>query len=357
MKPVLFLTNHVPPDRVGAFAALHRAQDIELAIYGGRLHHAVAGVDDPGVPSRRIRQREAHGLAASGRYRAVVATSAGRVAPLAAVTGARRAGIPLLWWTGIWAPVRTPAHIAATPLTRAVERSAGAVVVYGPHVAAYLTGHGVRNIHVAPQAVDGAFWGADADPGSARAAAGDPAFLALFAGRDIPGKGLAVLLGAWERGGFAATGGRLALAGVTAPGDHALPADVIAVGRLAPDRLRNFHAAADVLVVPSIPTRGFREPWGLVVNEAMHQGTAVIATDAVGAAAGGLVRDGATGLVVPAGDAGALAAAITRLRDDGALRGRLAAAGRDAVAGHTFEAWAAGFGAALASVSAGRGSW
>ena len=355
MTPVLFLTNHVPPDRVGAFAALHAAQDLELAVYGGRLHHAVAGVQDPGVPSRRIRQREAYGLAASGRYRAVIATSAGRVAPLAAVAGARRAGVPFLWWTGIWAPIRTPAHLAATPLTRAVERAAGAVVVYGPHVARYLAGHGVRNIHVAPQAVDGAFWGADADAGAARAAAGDPPFLALFAGRDIPGKGLPVLLDAWQRGGFAAAGGRLALAGVTA--DGALPAGILALGQLPPEQLRNFHAAADVLVVPSIPTRDFREPWGLVVNEAMHQGTAVIATDDVGAAAGGLVRDGATGLVVPAGEAAALAAAITRLRDDAGLRARLGAAGRDAVAAHTFAAWAAGFGAALATVSTGRGSW
>ena len=50
------------------------------------------------------------------------------------------------------------------------------------------------------------------------------------------------------------------------------------------------------------------EPWGLVVNEAMNQATAIIASDAVGAAAGGLVRDGRNGLIVPAGDAGALAA-------------------------------------------------
>lgn len=355
MKPVLFLTNHVPPDRVGAFAALHAAEGIELATYGGRLHHAVAGVADPGVPFRAIAQREAFALAASGDYRGVIATSAGRVAPLAAYGGTRRAGIPFLWWTGIWAPVRTPAHVAAIPLTRTIERRADAIVVYGPHVATYVRSHGARNVHVAPQAVDGAFWGAPADTRAARAAAGDPAFLALFAGRDAPGKGLDVLLGAWEHGGLAAAGGVLALAGV-APGTRALPAGVVALGQLAPGDLRNFHAAADVLVVPSIPTRSFREPWGLVVNEAMHQGTPVIATDAVGAAAGGLVRDGATGLVVPAGDAGRLAAAIAALRDAPQLRARLGNAGREAVAAHTFEAWAQGFAGALASVSIGRAS-
>ena len=44
------------------------------------------------------------------------------------------------------------------------------------------------------------------------------------------------------------------------------------------------------------PRRHFREPWGLVANEAMNQGTPVIATDAVGAAAGGLVRHERNGL-------------------------------------------------------------
>ena len=75
--------------------------------------------------------------------------------------------------------------------------------------------------------------------------------------------------------------------------------------------------------MPSIATRRFLEPWGLVCNEAMSQGRPVIATDAVGAAAGGLVRDGETGLVVPAGDARALAEAIERLLGDAQLRADL----------------------------------
>ena len=83
-----------------------------------------------------------------------------------------------------------------------------------------------------------------------------------------------------------------------------------------PEQLRNLYAGSDVLVVPSLPTRDFLEPWGLVVNEAFHQGVPVIATDAVGAAAGGLVRHEHTGLIVPAGDARALRAAIHRLHDD-----------------------------------------
>jgi glycosyltransferase involved in cell wall biosynthesis len=81
----------------------------------------------------------------------------------------------------------------------------------------------------------------------------------------------------------------------------------------------------------------------------------VIATTAVGAAAGGLVRHEETGLVVPAGDEAALAGALRRLHDDAALRARLGGAGRAAVAaGHSHADWAAGMSRALASVGASR---
>ena len=148
----------------------------------------------------------------------------------------------------------------------------------------------------APQAVDAAFWSAPATPERH----GD--FQILFAGRPAPEKGYDVL----ER---AADIGTL----------------VVAADRSATD-LRNLYAGSDVVVVPSVPTRDFLEPWGLVVNEAFHQGVPVIATDAVGAAAGGLVQHERTGLVVPAGDAEALRSALHRLHDDPALRAR---AGRE----------------------------
>jgi glycosyltransferase involved in cell wall biosynthesis len=139
----------------------------------------------------------------------------------------------------------------------------------------------------------------------------------------------------------------------------AFPDDAVAgirsVGQRSPAEVRNFYAGADVLVVPSLATLAFREPWGLVVNEAMNQGLPVIASDRVGAAAGGLVRHERNGLVVPAGDAAALAAALRRLADDPPLRARLGAAAREDVAPYTFEAWVEGFSGALASVSASRG--
>jgi glycosyltransferase involved in cell wall biosynthesis len=146
---------------------------------------------------------------------------------------------------------------------------------------------------------------------------------------------------------------------LTVVGEHgALPPGVLAAGTANRRRLRNFYASSDVLLVPSIPSRRFAEPWGLVVNEAMNQGTAIVASDAVGAAAGGLVRNGRNGLVVPAGDAGALAVAIGELAADRPRAAALGAAGREDVAAYSHDAWAEAFTRALAMVSpaATRGS-
>ncbi len=76
----------------------------------------------------------------------------------------------------------------------------------------------------------------------------------------------------------------------------------------------------------------------------------MIATDAVGAAAGGLVRDGENGLIVKAADPVALAGAISRLARDGSLRANLGAAARQDVKAYSHKAWAEGFSRALSSI-------
>jgi glycosyltransferase involved in cell wall biosynthesis len=122
-------------------------------------------------------------------------------------------------------------------------------------------------------------------------------------------------------------------------------------------QLRNFYGAADVLVVPSIPTRTFREPWGLVVNEAMNQKLPVIASDAVGAVAGGLLRDGHNGMVVPAGDSDALSTALVVMAKDDRRRAQMGRAGARDVLAYSHDAWARGFRNALDSLNLSRGGW
>jgi glycosyltransferase involved in cell wall biosynthesis len=357
--PVLFVTNYAPPYRVGAFADLHERENVEFALFGGRLKHGgeAAAEQELPFPHSWVREHELYSLAASGRYRAVVCPTGGRVAMPATWAGARRARVPLILWASLWAHPRSVAHAFSYLALRRLYRSADAVVTYGPHVSAYVRGYGATGVHVAAQAVDNDFWSSpDID------APDDPDWPAeahvkfLFAGRAVREKGLGVLSEAWSMSGLQAPTAALVLAGARPTPPWVSTGGAVTCLPPVPAReLRNFYAAADVLVLPSIPTATFREPWGLVINEAMNRGLPVIASDAVGAVAGGLVRDEHNGLVVPAGDAVALAAALRRFARDADLRARLGATGRTDVTAYTQEAWAAGFSDALGGVGRSRG--
>jgi glycosyltransferase involved in cell wall biosynthesis len=73
--------------------------------------------------------------------------------------------------------------------------------------------------------------------------------------------------------------------------------------------LPRFFDLATVFVLPSR-----HEPWGLIVNEVMNAGRAVIVSDDVGCQPD-LVTDGVEGCVFPAGDVAALTAALHRVLD------------------------------------------
>jgi glycosyltransferase involved in cell wall biosynthesis len=367
MKPLLFVTGHAPAYRIGALAQLHEHEGIELALFGGRsMHGGEVFTDEMPFPHRHVRPRELAGLAASGDYRAVVCPTGGRVAPLASWAGARRGRVPLILWASLWAHPRSAAHALSYLPLRRLYRSADAVVTYGPHVSAYVGARGARNVHVAPQAVDDAFWRAEPlAPPRDTAWPAEAAVKFLFVGRQAHEKGLGVLVDAWRHAELHPPQAALVLAGVErdlasiAPAGPRRQGDagIVGLGTLDPGELRNVYAACDALVLPSITTRTFREPWGLVVNEAMDRGLPVIASDAVGAAAGGLVRDGVNGLVVAAGDSAALANALRRLAQDTPLREALGAQAAIDVRAYSQAAWARGFSEALASLGLSRGRW
>jgi glycosyltransferase involved in cell wall biosynthesis len=367
MKPVLFVTSHAPPDRIGAFARLSELENVQFALFGGKSKHATATVvSQLDFPHRHVSQRDLAGLILGGRYRAVICSTGGRVALPATWAAARLARLPLILWSSLWAHPRSVAHSISYLALARLYRSADAVVTYGPHVSAYVRARGARNVHVAVQSVDNAFWRARV--GALEPGTGWPqgdAVKFLFVGRPDREKGLQVLIEAWRASGLLAPSAALVLVGVGSappwvPAGGA--ADLASGGVICQDfvdseRLRNFYGAADVLVLPSISTRTFREPWGLVINEAMNQQLPVIASDAVGAVAGGLLRDGHNGLVVRAGDVTALAGAMRRLVADRQLRARLGRAGSRDVLAYTHDAWARGFSSALGSLKLSLGGW
>lgn len=101
-------------------------------------------------------------------------------------------------------------------------------------------------------------------------------------------------------------------------------------GARSNERIRAALDHADLFVLtPRVAADGDRDGIPNVLVEAMASGLPVLTTDAGGTAE--LVRDGANGLVRPAGDVAAIAAGLERLLRDPALRTRLSAAARATV--------------------------
>ena len=354
-RPVAVVTGIVSPYRREPFRLLAQRQGAEVIAWED------AGPPVEGLAVHRATQAGAARLVGSGRYRAVVCGLGGRIALPGSYVAARRAGVPFVLWATIWSHPRTLAHALSWPATRHLYRNADAVVTYGGHVSRYVERYRrAGKVFVAPQAVDVAHFGApvaEAARQEARDLAGGPGteLLVLFSGRLEREKGVDVLLEAWRRAALG-PGARLALAG-TGTLAEAVPAEgtsIRALGYVPESRLPPLYAAADVVVLPSVRTATFVEPWGLVVNEAMLQSTPVIASDAVGAAAGGLVRDGHNGLVTPAGDAAALAVRLETLARAPELRARMGAAAREDASALTPSAWADGVSNALEAIGVGR---
>jgi glycosyltransferase involved in cell wall biosynthesis len=260
----------------------------------------------------------------------------GRFAMPVAYLIARLKRKPFVLWTGIWCRVQSRLYRPAFPLTRYLYRHADAIVVYGEHVKRYLMSEGVSEeaIFVAPHSVDNALYSRpvpESEKTSLRQRLGIPVEkkVVLFLGRLEEVKGLPYLIEAFAR--LRRSDAVLLIAGT---GSLRRSLEDLAAGRGIADSVRfagyvspedsvAYYAVADICVLPSVTTPRAKELWGLVVNEAFNQGVPVIATDAVGAAAGGFVRDDLNGIVVPERDTAALARSLELLLDNSALRQRL----------------------------------
>jgi glycosyltransferase involved in cell wall biosynthesis len=169
-----------------------------------------------------------------------------------------------------------------------------------------------------------------ADPGAA-----PPSPVVLYTGRLAIVKGTVPLLQAIPLVHGACPEARFVLAGPWQMADgpegwglrESTGADrerVAWLGHVPWQKLVEWYRRATIFVMPS-----YYETFGISCLEAMAFGLPVVATRA-----GGLpevVEDGVTGLLVPPGDAPALAAAIRRLLGDPDLRRRLGQGGRERV--------------------------
>lgn len=217
---------------------------------------------------------------------------------------------------------------------------------------------GWTGLEVWSRAIDASVFSPDADRLGFRASEGLPRerFVILYAGRLAPEKQPEVAVEAVSR--FVRATGADAELVVAGDGPsvgelRALAAErgiaASFLGMLPQQQLRRWMAAADVMLFPS-PT----ETFGNVVLEAMACGLPVI-----GAASGAVpdtVRDGETGLLCEAGNAGAFADALARLSADALLCEQLSAAGLAYARSRTWDEVFARLLASMADAASGSGT-
>ncbi len=357
---IAILTTYLSDYRLPLYRLLAQRHDTEVLCYGGGERYAPAWFADldaqlaaADFPARRMDGGPREALSLGRSYDAVIAPFAGGALLPAAYAGAHRYRKPFVFWASIWHQPRSAAHAVALPVTRRIFRHSEAVLAYGEHVRRYVASIRGRDsdVFVAPQSVEPELFRrtvSDAEVAAFRAAHGlGDGPLVLYAGRLVPEKGVDVIAKAWPSVRGDAT--------LLVVGDGPLAPRIAglsrtrAVGALPRAELPVAYAASALGLLPSIPTPRFKEPWGLVCNEAFEQARPMIATTAVGAVAGGLVSDGETGVVIAPDDPGALARSIDLLLADDALRERLGTAAHAAVQPYTYEAMANAFDQALAT--------
>ena len=299
-----------------------------------------------------------------GNYDVFLKCINGRFALPITYAVARMRRKPFILWTGLWTNLRSPFHWMFFPLTRYVYRHADAIVVYGEHVKRYMIDQGVEaaRVFIAAHAVDNSIYSRhvpDDEIKKLRAELniGENDRVVLYVGRLEESKGLNYLVEAFasiEQKDvvllFVGEGSQTTLIQRTVS-ELGLADRVRFVGYVAPENTVPYYALSYVSILPSVSMPQGKELWGLVVNEAMNQGVPVIATDVVGAAAGGLVQDGTNGLVVPERNGPALADALRKMIDSPVLRDQMSNHARQIIAGWDNENMVQGFRRAIKFVT------
>jgi len=271
-----------------------------------------------------------------GNYHVYIKCILGRFALPITYLIARLKKKPFILWTGIWMRLKTPAHRILFPITRYIYRNSDAVVVYGEHVKRYLISEEVspERIFVAAHAVDNEVYARvvtekEKDILRKKLMIEREKKILLYLGRLEKVKGLPYLLEAFSL--LKRDDSVLVIAGT---GSECLHLKLLArqkgieefvrfIGYVEPEDAVVYYSVTWVYFLPSITLNTGKEPWGLVINESFNQGVPVIVTNSVGAAAGGMVKNGINGFVIQEKNSIALSKALKKILDEPGLRDRL----------------------------------
>ena len=309
MLRLAVLQNVVAPTRHALFRELARRPGVELNVLFMARSEATRGWatdEELGYPHMFLRGVHLH-LATGGDVDSVhlnpgavaavrrgsfhALLSAGYLSPTTwlALLACKSAGTRfLLWFGSSWPPEGRRSQLAA-PLKRRIVRASDGFVAYGAAAREQLLGLGADpgRIRIALNTTDvRPFAAAAQERAAARGRLGlgsEP--VALWVGRFVPRKRADRAVSLVARLRERVPGLRVLFVGEGPERSRAESAaraarlDARFLGDVRYDELPSIYAAADVLV-----TLSEREPWGLVVNEALAAGLPVLASSGVVAA-------------------------------------------------------------------------
>jgi len=356
---VLFLSDH--GTRPSFDPQFGKVIQFDVPLLEGYRHQFVGGTNSANVSEFGLRAAGLRRVLRDGNWDAVVVSGYARVGYLEAIAYAHWLGVPVVHLSETTLEERPrPAALRAAKalLFSTIFRPHDHGLAVGTRSRRYLERAGVRpdHIHSYPYTTDttltDAAWTKRDQLRSERRIElnlRDDDVVFLFVGKLMPKKDPVGLARAFKRADVPA---HLVYVG-TGELEQQLRSEVgddprvHILGFRNQSELPSWYAAADAIVLPS------SEPWGLVVNEAMAMGCAVVVGDRVGSAED-LVLGRETGVVAPTGDVDALGSALRALALDRERLARYRSRVRDVVAAHSPRRAAEGVREAVLAAAAGR---
>ena len=368
-RRLTLITEIIAPYRVPVFNALAAREDIELHVIF--LSHTDTSLREWNVPLDEIRfsyevlpsfrrrigkynllvnrglkkalERSRPDVVLCGGYSYVAAWQAG--------LWARKRRIPFLLWIESTAFDQRKRRALVEGLKRKFFSLCSGFVVPGQSSAAYLREFDVPDTKIfhAPNAVDNVHFSE-----GAKVARGDAAHVRtrlelpdryfLYVGRLVEAKGVFELLDAYAKLeeslrsiiGLVFVGDGRARLQLESRAATIVPGKIRFAGFVQKEQLPAYYALCDALMFPT-----HSDTWGLVVNEAMASGTAIVTTDVAGCVAD-LVENGRNGFVVASESVTPLADVMQKLASRDELRRQMGLRSIDRIKGYSPDACAAG---------------
>lgn len=369
-RRLLILTEIISPYRIPLFNALAQHPDVDLhviflaetdptlrqwQVYKNEIHFSYEV-----LPSWRRRfggynmliNRGVTGALLRSAPNLILCGGYNYVASWQSLRWARGHKIPFVLWSESNAKDLRHGHALVELLKNEFLRECGGFVVPGQAAREYLCANKkIKDdiVFTAPNAVDNDLFRTAAavarhNAGTHRRELGLPTRYFLFAGRLVPEKGVFELLAAYakleesmrQHVGLVFVGDGESRRQLEQQAAAISPGVIRFAGFAQREQLAIYYALAEALVLPT-----YADTWGLVVNEAMACGLAVILSRAAGCAAE-LVMEGWNGLLVSPRDVSSLTLAMRSLANQSELSASMGANSARHIAHYSPNDWVRG---------------